>query len=35
MEFSKIFHSDTKVSQRGNPFSDGLTFADFFKKVKE
>ncbi|GEM_PF-5293800 len=28
------FHYQTKVSQRGNPFSDGFTFAELLKGMK-
>ncbi len=28
------FHYQTKVSQRGNPFSEGMTMADIYKATK-
>ena len=28
------FHSQTKITQRGNPFSDGFTFDELLQNMK-
>ncbi len=34
MRFSRISHSDTQVSNKGNPFSQGFTFDQILKGMK-
>jgi len=34
MEFPKIFHSDTQVSNKGNPFGDGIPLSVLVANMK-